>query len=340
MGNYILEVSDNSRHVRCSRGFVIVCEDAAEIGRIPIDSLVAAIISAEGATLAKSFFVRLGEANIPIIICGKDYMPLSIAAPIAAHHRHTAIAKQQVQCPPVLHKQLWKSIIQAKIHNQIATLAGFRPEQQAVLAKLHLLQRKVKSGDTDNHEAQAARLYWPALMGKGFVRRPDLEGSNSLFNYAYAIVRSYVARAVCAAGLLPMFGVHHRNTLNAFCLVDDLMEPLRPVADAFVVEHLEATEYAATLDTLPKSTSAAFLPTSWSARRGPRHLYPQQIPWLNPLQTACLPKSPPCHCRSCSSLAWRPARTKTVAWCFPTFLLRFLPLLRQRSFVSCRIACL
>ena len=84
MGNYILEVSDNSRHVRCSRGFVIVCEDAAEIGRIPIDSLVAAIISAEGATLAKSFFVRLGEANIPIIICGKDYMPLSIAAPIAA----------------------------------------------------------------------------------------------------------------------------------------------------------------------------------------------------------------------------------------------------------------
>lgn len=167
MGNYILEVSENSRHVRCSRGFVIVCEDSAEIGRIPIDSLVAAIISAEGATLAKSFFVRLGEANIPIIICGKDYMPLSIAAPIAAHHRHTAIAKQQVQCPPVLHKQLWKSIIQAKIHNQIATLAGFRPEQQAVLAKLHLLQRKVKSGDTDNHEAQAARLYWPALYGKG-----------------------------------------------------------------------------------------------------------------------------------------------------------------------------
>ena len=49
-----------------------------------------------------------------------------------------------------------------------------------------------------------------------------------------------------------MFGVHHRNTLNAFCLVDDLMEPLRPVADAFVVQHLEATEFAATLDTPAK----------------------------------------------------------------------------------------
>lgn len=229
---------------------------------------MAAIISAEGATLAKSFFVRLGEANIPIIICGKDYMPLSIAAPIAAHHRHTAIAKQQVQCPPVLHKQLWKSIIQAKIHNQIATLAAYRPEQQAVLAKLHLLQRKVKSGDTDNHEAQAARLYWSALMGKGFVWRPDLEGSNSLFNYAYAIVRSCVARAVCAAGLLPMFGVHHRNTLNAFCLVDDLMEPLRPVADAFVVEQLEATEFAATLDTPAKKHLSTILAHKLDCKNG------------------------------------------------------------------------
>ena len=259
MGSYILELSENSRHVHCSRGFVIVCEGDTEIGRMPIDCLVAAIISAEGATLAKSFFVRLGEANIPITICGKDYMPLSIAAPLAVHHRHTAIAKQQTQCPPVLHKQLWKSIVQAKIHNQIATLAAYRPEQHTVLEKMRLLQRKVKSGDADNNEAHAARLYWPALMGKGFVRRPDLEGSNSLFNYAYAIVRSCVARAVCAAGLLPMFGVHHRNTLNAFCLVDDLMEPLRPVADAFVVQHLEATEHTATLDTPAKKYLSTIL---------------------------------------------------------------------------------
>ena len=301
MGSYILELSENSRHVHCSRGFVIVCEGDTEIGRMPIDCLVAAIISAEGATLAKSFFVRLGEANIPIIICGKDYMPLSIAAPIAAHHRHTAIAKQQTQCPPVLHKQLWKCIVQAKIHNQIATLAAYRPEQQAVREKMRLLQRKVKSGDTDNHEAHAARLYWPALMGKGFVRRTDLEGSNSLFNYAYAIVRSCVARAVCAAGLLPMFGVHHRNTLNAFCLVDDLMEPLRPVADAFVVQPLRQLSMPQHWTPRPKNTSAPFLPTSWIARTGSPHLLQQQIRWPSHLQIACLPKNLPCHCPCCSS---------------------------------------
>ncbi|MDR1776864.1 MAG: type II CRISPR-associated endonuclease Cas1 [Desulfovibrio sp.] len=260
--------------MRCSRGFVLVYEGTTEIGRIPIDNLLAAIISAEGATLAKSFFVRLGEANIPIIICGKDYMPLSIAVPVTSHHRHSAIAEQQVQCPPVLRKQLWKSIIQAKIHNQTAILAQYRPEQKPVLAKLRLLQRKVKSGDTDNHEAQAARLYWPALMGKDFIRRHDLEGSNSLFNYAYAIVRSCVARAVCAAGLLPMFGVHHHNMLNAFCLVDDLMEPLRPVADAFVVQRLAATGYAATLDTPAKRHLSTILVHKLECKSGAMSFIP------------------------------------------------------------------
>ncbi|NCB07213.1 MAG: hypothetical protein EOM73_03505, partial [Bacteroidia bacterium] len=67
----------------------------------------------------------------------------------------------------------------------------------------------VKSGDTDNHEAQAARLYWPALMGKGFVRRPDLEGSNNLVMYTTEryhefpmLIKGYGAGAsVTAAGV-------------------------------------------------------------------------------------------------------------------------------------------
>lgn len=52
MGSYILELSENSRHVRCSRGFVIVCEGSTEIGRIPIDSLVAALYMGTGLGVA------------------------------------------------------------------------------------------------------------------------------------------------------------------------------------------------------------------------------------------------------------------------------------------------
>jgi CRISPR-associated protein Cas1 len=41
-----------------------------------------------------------------------------------------------------------------------------------------------------------------------------------------------VARALVAYGLLPVFGVHHASVTNAFNLVDDLLEPFRPFADA------------------------------------------------------------------------------------------------------------
>ena len=49
-------------------------------------------------------------------------------------------------------------------------------------------------------------------------------------------VRAAVARAIVAAGLLPSLGMHHRNRSNAFCLADDLIEPLRPLVDDRVRE--------------------------------------------------------------------------------------------------------
>ena len=39
------------------------------------------------------------------------------------------------------------------------------------------------------------------------------------------------ARAVVAAGLHPTIGLHHSNEGNPMRLVDDLMEPFRPVID-------------------------------------------------------------------------------------------------------------
>ena len=61
-------------------------------------------------------------------------------------------------------------------------------------------------------------------------------GLNALLNYGYAILRAAVARALVAAGLLPALGLFHANRSNAFCLADDLMEPLRPLVDRRVRE--------------------------------------------------------------------------------------------------------
>jgi CRISPR-associated protein Cas1 len=93
------------------------------------------------------------------------------------------------------------------------------------------MSRRVRSGDPENLEAQAAQRYWPRLFGKNFRRDRELEGLNTLLNYGYAVVRAATARAVVAAGLIPSLGVYHRNRANPFCLADDLLEPYRPFVD-------------------------------------------------------------------------------------------------------------
>src|SRR3546814_14009254 len=77
-----------------------------------------------------------------------------------------------------------------------------RDETNALL----LMARRVRSGDPDNVEAQAARKYWPALMGSEFRRDQNAGGSNALLNYGYTVMRSCVARSIIGAGLHPGSG--------------------------------------------------------------------------------------------------------------------------------------
>lgn len=124
-------------------------------------------------------------------------------------------------------------------------------------AGLDLLARKVGSGDPENVEAQAARRYWPALMGAEFRRDRDETGTNAQLNYGYTLLRSLCARAVVAAGLHPTIGVHHAHRANAFALADDLMEPFRPLVDSLVLRLRERGHDA--LDADAKRALAALI---------------------------------------------------------------------------------
>lgn len=97
----------------------------------------------------------------------------------------------------------------------------------------------MRSGDPDKIEAQAARKYWPALLGLDFRRDRDGKRPNQLLTYGYGVLRATVARAVCAAALHASLGLNHHNRYDAFCLVDDLMEPCRPLVDRGIFNFLD-----------------------------------------------------------------------------------------------------
>ncbi|WCT75325.1 type II CRISPR-associated endonuclease Cas1 [Sphingomonas naphthae] len=227
----IVDIATDGRHLSAYRGFLIVSEDRDEVGRIPLDDVAAVIVHAHGVTWSTNLIVALAERGAILLLCGPNHAPVAVCLPLDGHHAQNGRMRAQWEAGRPLAKQLWRRIVVAKIRWQAAVLeANGRPA-----SAFDLLAKRVGSGDPENVEAQAARRYWPLLMGEAFRRDRDADGANALLNYGYAILRSMCARAVVASGLHPSIGVHHANRGNAFALADDLIEPFRPLADALTV---------------------------------------------------------------------------------------------------------
>ena len=160
----------------------------------------------------------------------KKGFPHALLQNLDANSLQGEFLRNQTSVGEVLKKQLWKQIVESKIINQAALL-------EKLHGKGNLLKpfySHVKSGDSDNREGIAARIYWQALFGSDFVRDRYQEGINSLLNYGYAILRSATARALVIAGLTPSLGLFHHHRSNAFPLADDMMESYRPFVDEIV----------------------------------------------------------------------------------------------------------
>ena len=104
--------------------------------------------------------------------------------------------------------------------------------------RLSKLIPEVRSGDTTNREAHAARLYFQAMFGGDFSRDDDTS-INAALDYGYAILLSAVNREIVARGYLTQMGICHKSEYNQFNLGCDLMEPFRPVVDRLVFDNVE-----------------------------------------------------------------------------------------------------
>lgn len=231
----IVDIATDGRHLSAKRGFLVVSEDRQEVGRIALDDIAAVIVHAHGVTWTTSLAVALAERGALIVLCAANHAPVAVCQPLEGHHAQNAHFRAQWEASKPLAKQLWRRIVIAKINWQQAVLEAHGHNGAA----LDLLARKVGSGDPENIEAQAARRYWPLLMGDAFRRDRDAGGPNGLLNYGYTVLRSLVARAVVAAGLHPSIGIHHANRGNAFALADDLVEPFRPLVDSLTCRLIE-----------------------------------------------------------------------------------------------------
>ncbi len=254
MVGQIIEITDPGHWLKKSRGFLQVHGGGEKIGQVPLDDIGVVLVSVPGCAVSSELLDQLAQRNIPLVVCGKNYLPSSWTLPVQGAVRQFQVMQAQTTLSQPRRKRIWQSIVRAKINNQAEVLSRAGQANRDLLR----MARKVRSGDPDNLEAQAARAYWPRLFGNEFRRNRGATGLNGALNYSYTVLRACIARGVIGAGLHPSFSVHHRNPQNPLNLVDDLVEPFRPVADMIVWQASET--YADKLTSEGKARLAS-LPT-------------------------------------------------------------------------------
>ena len=199
---------------------------------IPIEDIGVIIIDHQQVSITIPLMNALVEGNVQVVVCNDHGMPSAMLQSFEGNNLQGEILRNQIGVGEVLKKQIWKQIVEAKIKNQAALLN--KVERNGSILKPYY--QNVKSGDTDNREGIAARIYFSELFGELFVRDRSLSGINLLLNYGYTILRAATARSLVSSGLLPAIGIFHHNRSNAFPLADDIMEPYRPYVDEIVYD--------------------------------------------------------------------------------------------------------
>lgn len=196
----------------------------------PIEDIGCVVLENQMISITLPLLNELVKNNVAVILCDNKMMPTSMLQNLDANTTQAESLKFQLAVTDPMKKQVWKQIIESKIKNQAAVLA-LAGKNKDILKPYY---NNVKSGDSDNREGLAAKIYWNSLLGNSFKREREGCSPNSLLNYGYSILRAAVARALLGSGLLPNLGIFHKSRYNAFPLADDVMEPYRPFVDEIV----------------------------------------------------------------------------------------------------------
>ncbi len=225
------------------RQIVITFKDDKKTVTRPIEDIGFVVIENPMVNITVPLLNELADNNVSVIFCDKKLMPKTMLMTLEGNTTLQESYQYQMDASVPTKKNIWKQLVEGKIRNQSLLLN--KVGKQGDMLKPYYMN--VKSGDTDNREGAAARVYWSQIFDGGFKRDRDGLPPNNMLNYGYAILRAAVARALIGTGLYPAFGVFHRNRYNAFPLADDVMEPYRPFVDE-VVYHLYYDEAVKELD--------------------------------------------------------------------------------------------
>ncbi len=242
--------------------FALVVEQAQSVS-VPFEDIAVVVLHHREITLTHPVLAACAEYGIGLFCTGDNHQPSGLMLPFQSHSRASRLLRLQLELDKPSAKRAWSTVVQAKVGNQALCLKICKKEGAD---RLESYVRRVRSGDPENLEAQAAAFYFPQLFGRSFHRSQEC-WVNAALDYGYAIMRGAVARALVAHGMLPTIGIFHASEQNPFNLADDLIEPYRAVVDLHVAQHLKPVD-SGELTPIDKAGLVALLNVDIAMPRG------------------------------------------------------------------------
>lgn len=227
-----------SRPAKLRREHFSLAIEQEQTAFVPFEDIAIIVLNHREIQLTHPVLSACADYGIGLYATGDNHQPNGVFLPFLAHSRTTRLMRKQMDIPRPLAKQAWANIVRRKIENQTAVL---RFCAKNGVDRMDSYVRRVRSGDQDNLEGQAAAFYFTQLFGQGFYRAEE-RWVNAALDYGYAVLRGAIARGLVAHGMHPPIGLFHASEQNAFNLADDLIEPFRPLVDLHVAKHPAMTE--------------------------------------------------------------------------------------------------
>ena len=220
---------ENEVSIKVKLNNLIIAKYGEEVW-VPLDDISMLVLDNLASNLSARLLCQLSEQGVGLIICNQNHLPSGFYSAYDNHSRSSKVIGFQIQKDTDYYGKLWKEIVSAKIINQ--SQAYYMITKDPIgRDKIASFSYDITIDDQTNREAHAAKVYFNLLMGTSFSRGNEDILLNSGLDYGYAIIRGYIARACVGYGLNTQIGIHHKSEYNRFNLVDDLMEPLRPLVD-------------------------------------------------------------------------------------------------------------
>lgn len=250
-----LVIDRNNLELRSDGPALAVYEDGERRGTVPVRLLDRVVLQGT-IRLDSGVLTRLADAGVPTVLLG-GRSSRRVATMLGPAHRDASVRLAQFR--RALDSQwcdAWsRRLVAAKTRAQAkalhAAMASRPDERKALFDALQTIEAVLPSLIGDATPATASvrgmegacaaayfrgfcALFAGSLNFTGRNRRPPKDPVNAALSLAYTLLHFDAVRAAHIAGLDPMIGFYHRPSHGRESLACDLIEPLRPRADAWV----------------------------------------------------------------------------------------------------------